>query len=125
MDDNEISKEIIPLYRRHNDILIGLTEDYSTVVDDGLVVMIDIEKKEIIGQPTSGQRIIKHGYWDWIEINERQQVLKQVYESFGALRVNEIMDLLLNPPMESVQSLLWKPERLSDGKAYGSDKNQS
>ena len=112
MDDNEISKEIIPLYRRHNDILIGLTEDYSTVVDDGLVVMIDLEKKEIIGQPTSGQRIIKHGYWDAIEVNERQQVLKQVYESFGALRVNEIMDLLLNPPMESIESLLWKPERL-------------
>jgi len=112
MDDNEISKEIIPLYRRHNDILIGLTEDYSTVVDDGLVVMIDLEKKEIIGQPTSGQRIIKHGYWDAIEVNERQQVLKQVYESFGALRVTEIIDLLLNPPMESIQSLLWKPERL-------------
>ena len=112
MDDNEISNEIIPLYSRHNDILIGLTEDYLTVVDDGLVVMIDLEKKEIIGQPTSGQRIIKHGYWDAIEVNERQQVLQQVYESFGALRVNEIMDLLLNPPRESVQSLLWKPERL-------------
>ena len=112
MDDNEISKEIIPLYRRHNDILIGLTEDYSTVVNDGLVVMIDLEKKEIIGQPTSGQRIIKHGYWDAIEVNERQQVLEQVYESFGALRVTEIIDLLLNPPMESIQSLLWKPERL-------------
>ena len=112
MDDNGISNEIIPLYRRGNDILIGLTEDYPAVVDDGLVVMIDLEKKEIIGQPTSGQRIIKHGYWDAIEVNERQQVLQQVYESFGALRVNEIMDLLLHPPKESVQSLLWKPERL-------------
>jgi len=112
MDDNEISKEIIPLYRRHNDILIGLTEDYPTVVDDGLVLMIDLEKKEIIGQPTSGQRIIKHGYWDAIEGNEKQKVLKQIYESFGSLRVNEIIDLLLSPPKDSVQSLLWKPERL-------------
>lgn len=125
MDDNEISKEIIPLYRRHNDILIGLTEDYSTVVDDGLVVMIDLEMKEIIGQPTSGQRIIKHGYWNAIEGNERQQVLEHLYQSFGVLRVNEIIDLLVSPPMESIQSLLWKPGRLSDGKAYGSDKNQS
>jgi hypothetical protein len=112
MVDNEISNEIIPLYRRFNDILIGLAEDYPEVVEDGLVVMVDLEKREIVGQPTSGQRIIKHGYWDAIEVNERQQVLKQVYESFGVLRVNEIIDLLLNPPKGSIQSLLWKPERL-------------
>ena len=74
--------------------------------------MVDLDKKRIVGQHFSGQRIIKHGYWDWIEVNERQLVLKQVYESFGALRVNEIIDLLLNSPTESIQSLLWKPERL-------------
>jgi hypothetical protein len=112
MDDNEISEEIIPLYRRFNDILIGLTEDYPEVVDDGLVVMVDLDKKRIVGQPFSGQRIIKHGYWDAIEGNEKQKVLEQIYESFGSLRVNEIIDLLLNPPMESIQSLLWKPDRL-------------
>ncbi len=112
MDDNEISNEIISLYRRFNNILIGLTEDYPEVAEDGLVVMVDLDKKQIIGNQFSCQRIIKHGYWDWIEVNERQQVLKQVYESFGALRVNEIIDLLLNPPIESIQSLLWKPERL-------------
>ena len=105
-------KEIIPLYRRENDILIGLSEDYFEAVEDGLVVMIDLKRKEIIGQPNSGQRIIKHGYWDAIEEVERQQVLEQVFESFGVLRVNEIIDLLLNPPKESIESLLWKPERL-------------
>jgi hypothetical protein len=110
MDDNEISNEIIPLYRRFNDILIGLIEDYPEEADDGLVVMVDLDKKKIIGEQFSYQRIIKQGYW--IEVNERQQVLKQVYESFGALRVNEIIDLLLNPPIESIQSLLWQPERL-------------
>jgi len=91
--------------------LIGFAEDYPENADDGLVVMVDLDKKQIIGNQFSYQRIIKHGYWDWIEVNERKQVLKQVYESFGALRVNEIIDLLLNPPMESVQSLLWKPDR--------------
>ena len=112
MDYNEISEEIIPLYRRHNDILMGLTEDYLDVVEDGLVLLVDLEKREIVGQPSSGQRIIKHGYWDPIERDERQLVLNQLYESFGTLRVNEIIDLLLNPPKESIQSLLWKPERL-------------
>jgi hypothetical protein len=112
MDDNEITNEITPLYRRFNDILIGLTEDYPEEADDGLVVMVDLDKKQIIGHQVSYQRIIKHGYWDWIEVNQRQQVLKQVYESFGAMRVNEIIDLLLNPPMKSIQSLLWKPDRL-------------
>ena len=114
MDDNEISNEIIPLYRRLNDILIGLTEDYPEEADDGLVVMVDLDKNRIIGHQFSYQRIIKHGYWHAIEVNERQQVLKQVYESFGALRVNEIIDLLLNPPMESIQSLLLKPEGLRE-----------
>lgn len=112
MDDNEISSEIIPLYRRGNDILVGLAEDYSGIVEDGLVVMVDLEQREIVGQPSSGQRIIKHGYWDAIKEDERQLVLKQLLESFGSLRVNEIIDLLLHPPKESVQSLLWKPERL-------------
>ena len=74
--------------------------------------MIDLKRKEIIGQPTSGQRIVKHGYWSAIEEEERQQVLEQVYKSFGVLRVNEIIDLLVNPPIESIRSLLWKPERL-------------
>ena len=99
------------MYRRHNDILIGLTEDYLDVVEDGLVLLVDLEKREIVGQPSSGQRIIKHGYWDPIERDKRQLVLNQLYESFGSLRVNEIIDLLLNPPMDSIQSLLWKPER--------------
>jgi len=112
MDYNEISKELIPLYRRGNDILVGLTEDYSEVVDDGLALMVNLDKKEIIGQPYSGQRIVKHGYWDAIKEDEIQLVLKQLFESFGSLRVNEIMDLLLHPPKESIQSLLWKPERL-------------
>jgi hypothetical protein len=112
MDYNQISKELIPLYRRGNDILVGLTEDYPEVVDDGLALMVNLVKKEIIGQPFSGQRIVKHGYWEAIKEDKRQQVLKQLFESFGSVRVNEIMDLLLNPPKESIQSLLWKPERL-------------
>jgi hypothetical protein len=114
MDYNEISRELIPLYKRGNDILVGLTEDYSTVVGDGLVVMVDLERKEIVGQPSSGQRIIKHGYWEVIKENERQLVLKQLFESFGNVRVNEILDLLLNPPKESIQSLLWKSKRLQE-----------
>lgn len=111
MDYNEISKELIPLYKRGNDILVGLTEDYTEIVDDGLALMVNLDRKEIIGQPYSGQRIIKHGYWDAINEGERQLVLKQLFESFGSVRVNEIMDLLLHPPKESIQSLLWKPER--------------
>lgn len=99
--------------------MIGLTEDYPEVVDDGLVVMVDLDKKRIVGQPFSGQRIIKHGYWDAIKEEERQLVLKQLFISFGSVRVNEIMDLLLNPPIESIRSLRWKPERLR-GKGYQS-----
>jgi hypothetical protein len=111
MDYNEISKILIPLYRRHNDILIGLSEDYPEVVDDGLVVMINLENKKIIGQPSSGQRIVKHGYWDVIEKDERQQVMKLLDESLEGSVLNEIIDLLINPPKDSIQSLLWKPER--------------
>ena len=114
MDYNEISNELIPLYRRGDDLLVGLTEDYLKVVDDGLALMVNLDRKEIIGQPYSGQRIIKHGYWDAIEEDERQLVLKQLFESFGSVRVNEIVDLLHNTPMESIQSLLWKPKRLQD-----------
>ena len=114
MDNNEIGKKIIPLYRKHNDILVGLAEDYPEVVDDGLVLMIDLENKKIIGQPSSGQRIVKHGYWDALEKDERQQVIQLLDESLEASVVNEIIDLLLNPPKDSIQSLLWKPERLKN-----------
>lgn len=105
MDNNEIIEEIIPLYRRGDDILIGLAQDYLQIVDDGLVVMIDIEKKKIIGQPWSGQKIIKHGEWDAIEDNRRDLMIKEIYKALGILKINEIIDLLLNPPKSSIESL--------------------
>jgi hypothetical protein len=112
MDDNEISKDIIPLYKNGNEILVGLEMDYPQVVNDGLVLLIDIENKKIIGQPWSGQKIIKHGYWNAIEENERVPIIKEIYQAMGNLKINEIIDILLNPPKSSIESLAWKPERI-------------
>lgn len=122
MDDNEISKTIIPLYKKGNEILVGLVMDYPQVVDDGLVLMIDIKNKKIIGQPWSGQKIIKHGYWNTIEENERIPILKEIYQVLGNLKINEIIDILLYPPKSSIDSLVWKPERIRNENASNSKK---
>jgi hypothetical protein len=114
MDNKNMTiNELIPLYYIESKVLIGLKEDYAQgKVDDGLVLELDLNEKRIVDNPWSGQKKLKFGYYYAVEENEKQELLRKIQASFDELVLREMVDLLLNPSLESVKSLVWLPERL-------------
>jgi len=117
MDNKDLNMRLIPLYKFESNILIGLKEDYvQSNVKDGLVIEIDMEKKQIITNPWSGQKKLKFGYYYPLNENEKQVINKEINGLFSEMFINEIIDLLLNPSKEAIDSLIWIPERLKNKK---------
>lgn len=105
---------IKPLYKSGREILVGLDDDFSEVcVPDGLVMVIDLEGKKILRTPWSGQRILMTGDFSPIRIPRKDKYRKKIKKAFRKRKVAEMEKQLTNPPREAVESLLWKPERLS------------
>jgi hypothetical protein len=104
---------IIPLYRVNSLILVGLDIDFPTeTVKDSLVVKIDIHAKVIEYQPWSGQKMLKFGSYDVVPVSERKSLTDQITVALGKNMIIEIIDMLLYPTEESIDSLVWIPERL-------------
>lgn len=106
---------IIPLYRFESSILVGLDIDFAEpTVEDGLVVEIDLNEKQIKHQPWSGQKKLKFGYYYTVEVPDREKVLEEILNVLDKNKIIEIIDILLYPNKESVDSLIWLPERLKN-----------
>jgi hypothetical protein len=104
---------IIPLYRVNSLILVGLDIDYPTeTVLDSLVVKINIRDKKIEYQPWSGQKMLKFGSYDVVPVSDRKFLTEQITDALGKNMIIEIIDMLLYPTEESVNSLVWIPKRL-------------
>jgi hypothetical protein len=104
---------IIPLYKFNSRILVGLDIDFPTeTVEDGLVVEINIQAKEIENQPWSGQKMLKFGSYDVVPVSERESLTDQITVELGKNLIIEIIDMLLYPSEASINSLIWIPERL-------------
>ncbi len=115
--DNKRSliEKLVPLYLHGGKILIGLKEDYfEDTVTDGLYIEVDLETQNITGIPWSGQKMMKYNgaYVVAIDKSERGNYLHIIENKLDHTTVRKIVDLLQYPPAESVQSLIWKPERL-------------
>lgn len=107
--------DITPLYRFESRVLVGIEIDYvEPTVEDGLVVEIDLKNKEIEHQPWSGQKKLKFGFYYAIETKDREKVMEEITASLGKNKIIEIIDILLYPNKESVDSLIWLPERLKN-----------
>jgi hypothetical protein len=105
--------EIIPLYKFSSHILVGLDIDFPMEkVTDCLVVEIDIQEKKIVNQPWSGQKKLKFGEYEVIKASERTRYIDLITESLGKNMIIEIIDILLYPSDESIDSLVWTPARL-------------
>lgn len=104
---------IIPLYRVSSLILVGLDIDLPTeTVQDTLVVEINVSDRKITTQPWSGQKMLKFGSYDAVPVSERETLIDQITEGLGKNMIIEIIDMLLYPTQESINSLVWIPERL-------------
>ena len=105
---------IKPLYKSGREILVGLDDDFSEVcVPDGLVMVIDLEGKKVVRTPWSGQRILMTGDFSPIRIARKDKYRRKIKKAFRKRKIAEMEKQLTNPAREAVESLLWKPERLS------------
>jgi hypothetical protein len=105
---------IKPLYESGREILVGLDDDFREVcVPDGLVMIIDLERKKVLRSPWSGQKILMTGEFTPIMMHLKNEYRKKIKKAFRKRTIAEIEKQLTNPPEEAVQSLLWKPERLA------------
>ena len=105
--------EIIPLYRLSANVLVGLESDFAAgKVTDGLVVEIDIKNKVIKNSAWSLQKKLKFGYYETVGLTERKTLSEEIENTFDRTTILKITDLLLNPEDNSVDTLVWLPERL-------------
>ncbi|GEM_PF-103647 len=105
--------KIVPLYRYENVFLIGLESDFQDENNlDGLVAVISLRKKKIEYPAWSIQKMLKFGYYYWIDVSERQSLYDLIINELGEDLVNQIEEKLLFPSQEAIDSLIWIPKRL-------------
>lgn len=105
---------IKPLYRFDNKILVGLEVDFRELcVIDGLVVELDLDDKNILHHPWSGQKKLRLGIYSPIRNEHKIEIKRRIERKFRRKIVNQIIDMLTNPTGEQIESLIWKPDRLN------------
>ncbi len=103
---------IKPLYKSDSKILVGLEEDFREVCAmDGLVISIDLENKKIVHPPWSGQKILMEGDYIPIMIDKKNKYRQKIKKALKKRMIADIEKQLKDPPVEAVNSLIWKPER--------------
>ena len=76
--------KIVPLYRYENVFLIGLESDFQDENNlDGLVAVISLRKKKIEYPAWSIQKMLKFGYYYWIDVSERQSLYDLIINELG------------------------------------------
>ncbi|MBS0011760.1 MAG: hypothetical protein KFF49_10150 [Bacteroidales bacterium] len=103
-----------PLYKSGNEIMVGLDDDFSEVcLPDGLVMIIDLERKRVIHPPWSGHKLLMKGNYDPIMTDQKNKYRQKLRRALRKRKLAEIEKQLRWPGEEAVNSLIWKPERLS------------
>ena len=102
--------EIIPIYKSNNRILVTLKSDLKKLkrndIIDSLVVEIDLESGQVMGEPWSGQKKLKFGHFEHIEPNYLEKIKSLLIEKLGFNKISEIKESLNNPSEKSINSLL-------------------
>ena len=105
--------KIVPLYRYEDIFLVGLVSDSHDEKNlDGLVSKINLGRKKIEYPAWSIQKMLKFGYYYWIDVSERQSLYDLIINELGEDLVNQIEEKLLFPSQEAIDSLIWIPKRL-------------
>lgn len=79
-----------------------------------LVVEVDTNDKIIKHEPWSGQKKLKFGFYYSIKPAECTGIMDEVTQALGKNLIIEIQDMLTYPSKESIESLIWVPERLQN-----------
>lgn len=115
---NTIYKDLIPLYKMGTEYLIALRIDIPTgkrFIDDCLVLQTN-KNGTFSDKPWSLQKLMKFNgaYYNPIPIKSWTETKRKFFKDFKIETINKIEQLLLDPPQESVKSLIYIPPRLLD-----------
>jgi hypothetical protein len=109
-----LSMTLKPLYRSENRILVGLMKDFQELcVLDGLVIEIDLGNGTSVSPPAGGISILKKGSYIPIRQHEKSEYSKIISRKLKKRTLRKIIADLESPPSESIETLVWVPERLS------------
>ncbi|HLN20519.1 MAG TPA: hypothetical protein VK213_05480 [Bacteroidales bacterium] len=105
--------KLLPLYYFGNSYLICLDADLiEEPVEDILVVEADTGEKIILKEPWSLQKKLKFGYYYSIKPQKRDRIMAELSSTLGKNLLIEIEDKLRFPDKNSIDSLIWKSERI-------------
>lgn len=115
----ELIKDLTPIYKFGNEFLVSLKTDIpldGSIIEDCLILKINSDGT-YSKKPWSGQKMLKFvgGYYKPVSTEERDETLKALLlYRFSNSAIEEILQLLQNPPEDSIQSLIYIPERLKN-----------
>ena len=104
-----------PLYRTDNRILLGLESDFSELcVLDGLVIEVDLEGRKKLSGPESGLKKLKSDDYQPIRQHEKKEYARALEKRLKRKLLKKLEEELSYPDRESIATLSWIPDRLSD-----------
>ena len=108
--------KIRPIYKSGKNYLVGLDVDFNLPqVQDALVLEISTTDKEIRNPPWSMQKMLKFGEgYEELSDELSHTVGEEIVRHFGADLQIEMIAMLQYPPLDSIDSMIWIPERLRD-----------
>ena len=116
-EKNKIIEDLIPIYRLGNKFFVILKIDIpidGSLIEDSLLLEIETNGS-YSSKPWSGQKILKFGGgFESIPPEKRHKAQKELFSDFSINKLQGIRQLLLDPPKESVESLIYIPTRLSN-----------
>lgn len=108
-----------PLYKFGNIVLVGLDKDFHEVcVLDGLVIEIDLEKRQALDSPRGGLNLLKNGSYIPIRKDEKSDYIRMLQKRLKRKQLRKIEEELEYPSKEAIETLQWLPERLDNGNAH-------
>ena len=76
------------------------------------MVEVDLDRKVVSSEPESGVRKLKEGSFVPIRKNEKKEYSRVIEKKFKRKLIRQIEMDLLSPSQQSIDSLIWIPERL-------------
>ena len=113
----KLIEDLIPIYKFGSEFLVTLKVDIpmdGKLIEDSLILKINTNGS-FLEKPWSGQKIMKFngGYYESIPIEQRKKTQKEIFSKYSIVQLQQIKQLLIDPPEESIKSLIYIPNRLS------------
>lgn len=111
----EIYKDLIPIYKYGDKYLVKLINDIpndGSLIQDSMVVLVKSDGT-YNPEPIGGQKMMKWcgAYCIPITKEETDNVQKEVFSNFSLKSLQEIKQILTEPPLELIKRLLYIPPR--------------